>query len=172
MQSILYDIHAHFIVEEEGVYDDSKVFNYGLAIDRVKILEKAYNEGKTLIIKDVECWSKSMVEMSKKLSAFTNAHLYLSPKNGTGFGWHQDDRDVYVMMQVGSKKFEVEMSDGSVEQYLLKSGDSLYIPYGHRHKAFTGDEKGSIHIGFGVWPKEITVKNTYEKFPVSISINL
>lgn len=165
----LHDIHAHFIIEKEGEYNDARLFNYGMAVDKIKILDDAYTKGRTILVKDLEHWSEAVMKMAQKIpsSISTNAHLYLSPKKGSGFGWHQDDRDVYVMMQFGSKKFEIKNKYGDVLTYILKAGDVLYIPYGHRHRAMVQDNS-SAHISFGVWVSGMYIKSSYQTIDIPL----
>jgi mannose-6-phosphate isomerase-like protein (cupin superfamily) len=139
--------------------------------DRIKLLEQSYNSGHTIVIKDLENWNTKIKDKCNFFKVSTNVHLYLSPAAGTAFDWHTDDRDVFVFMQKGSKKFEVEEIDGTISNYLLTEGTSLFIPYGAKHKASpTGNS--SVHLSFGVWPQSMTIKSQYEKFQIPLEIQL
>ncbi|WPU65632.1 JmjC domain-containing protein [Peredibacter starrii] len=167
----LHDQHSHFIVSAEGTYDDTRTFNYGIVPERIKLLEEAYKKGNTIVIKEVENWNEAIIKKCAGFKLPTNVHLYLSPPHASGFGWHTDDRDVYVIMQKGEKYFEVEEPDQSISGHLLKEGTILYIPYGARHRAKAG-EKASVHLGFGVWPQDLTISKQYEIFDLPIDLKL
>lgn len=167
----LHDQHSHFIVSSEGVYDDSRMFQYGMATDRIEHLVRSYENGHTIVIKDLESWNDVFKENALKLAPFTNAHLYLSPPGATRFGWHEDDRDVFVKLQIGEKKFEIKEVDGSISEYLLKVGDCLFIPYGLTHRASATD-KASVHVSFGKWPDNLNITNTYSIIDIPLTINL
>lgn len=157
----LHDQHSHFVVSAEGEYDDTRAFIYGTIPERIAHLSNCYKEGKTIVVKEMENWNEKIIEQCKLLPRYTDVHMYFSPAGATGFGWHTDDKDVHVHMQYGEKHFEVEEPDGTISKYLLKAGDVLYIPYGARHRAYAGD-RPSVHLGFGVWPQKLTIKEEYE----------
>lgn len=167
----LHDLHSHFIVTKDGNYEDSRFLHFGLVPERMDQLVKAYRDGHTLVIKDLENWNFKIQSRCKEFSHSTNVHLYLSPPNGTGFGWHTDDRDVYIFMQRGCKTFEVEEPDNSIKQYELAEGSRLYIPYGAKHRAIA-NSRASLHLGFGVWPQDITIQQQYKNFPIDLEIEL
>jgi cupin superfamily acireductone dioxygenase involved in methionine salvage len=166
----LHEQRSFFIVTAEGDYDDSRIFNYGIIPDKIKQIESAFKSGKTIIIKEVEFWNQVVINECKSFGQPTNVHLYMTPKKGTTFGWHSDDRDVYIYMQCGEKTFEVEEPDHKISTYKLKAGSRLYIPYGAKHRALQG-EHTSIHLGFGVWKENICIQNEYESFPIDVSLN-
>lgn len=167
----LHDMHSHFIVTGEGTYDDTRIFEYGIVPDRIKRLEEAYQRGHTIVIKEIETWNSKIIEKCASFGAPTNVHLYLSPPQATGFGWHTDDRDVYVIVQKGEKLFEVEEPDLSISTYRVREGNILFIPYGARHRA-AAEDIASIHLSFGVWPKNMTISQQYSIFDMPIAIQL
>ena len=167
----LHDMHSHFIVSGEGRYDDTRNFEYGIVPDRIKKLEEAYQNGQTIVIKEIETWNQKIIDKCASFQAPTNVHLYLSPARATGFGWHTDDRDVFVIVQMGEKLFEVEEPDASMSTYRLKEGQILFIPYGARHRAIA-ENIPSIHLSFGVWPKNMTINQQYGIFDMPIKLNL
>lgn len=167
----LHDMHSHFIVTGEGKYDDTRNFEYGMIPDRIKRLEEAYSAGHTIVIKEIETWNEKIIQKCASFSAPTNVHLYLSPPNATGFGWHTDDRDVFVIVQKGEKLFEIEEPDLSISTYRVKEGSILFIPYGARHRA-AAEEIASIHLSFGVWPKDMTINQQYGIFDMPIKLEI
>ena len=167
----LHDLHSHFIVSGEGTYDDTRSFEFGIVPERIKRLEEAFLNGQTIVIKEIETWNEKIIEKCSSFKVATNVHLYLSPSGATGFGWHTDDRDVYVVLQKGEKIFEVEEPDGTISSYLLKEGSELFIPYGARHRA-RATEQASIHLSFGVWPEGMTIQQQYGSFNMPIEFEV
>src|SRR5687768_13556196 len=86
----LHDQRSLYIVTPGGDYDDSRSFIWGLVPARIKHIEAAYKAGQTIIIKDLEHWNERIADQCSTFQRPTNVHLYLSPPNGTGFGWHAD----------------------------------------------------------------------------------
>lgn len=164
----LHDLKSHFIVTKDGSYEDKKPFIFGIAPDRIKLLEEAYQKGLTILIKDLENWNENIQAKCRSLGSSTNTHLYLTPENGSSFDWHTDDRDVYVYLQKGEKKFQVEESDGYVSTYVLRPGSLLFIPYGAKHRAEVSGP--SVHLSFGVWPEGKTIRELYESFNLPLTL--
>ena len=135
----LHDQHSHFIIEKNGLYDDSHEFQFGLIPDRIRRLEHAYNDGKSIIVKEIEHWNEKIVRQCAMFDRPTNVHLYMTGPHGTALDWHTDDRDVYVHMQAGTKVFEVKDAKGDVTSYRLTKGMGLFIPYGVEHRAMPTD---------------------------------
>lgn len=162
---------AHHIVVFENTYDDSLLAQYGSIPDRIKKIEQAFNQSQTIVIKELEHWSSAIENTSNQLGAGANVHLYFSPVKGTSFGWHQDDRDVFILMQLGQKTIEVEEIDGSLSVHHLKPGFELYIPYGLKHRALPSDVV-SIHLSFGYWPKGVSIKSSYPSIPLELDFKL
>lgn len=167
----LHDIHSHFIVTPEGTYDDEQGMGSGVRPGQIEKLEQAYSDGCTIVIKDLETWNRNIIKRCRQFNGPTNVHLYLSPAGGSGFGWHTDDRDVYVHGQIGEKSFEVREPNGEISSYTIKEGDVLFIPYGAKHRALA-TERPSVHLSFGVWPKEMTIKESYQEFEVPLNLEL
>lgn len=167
----LLEQRAHYIVTFENTYDDSKTFQHAFAPDRVKLLESSYLSGQTIVIKEVENWNHAIQRKCQTLEGTPNVHLYLCPSNGTSFGWHADDRDVYILMQKGEKLFEIEEPDLSVSRYVLTEGSELFIPYGAKHRAIASN-KASIHLSFGIWPEGVNIRDSYASLPIPINLPL
>lgn len=162
---------AHHIVVFENTYDDSKATQHGSIPERIKKIEQAFNQSQTIVIKELEYWSRPIETTAALLGKGANVHLYFSPIQGTSFGWHVDDRDVYILMQLGEKVIEVEEIDGSLSRHVLTVGSELYIPYGLKHRALPSDVV-SIHLSFGFWPKDIYIKSSYSSIPLDLNFGL
>lgn len=120
-------------------------------------------------MKNIENWNESIQKECINSHNSVNVHLYLSPQNGSSFDWHTDDRDVFVYMQYGKKKFEIKEQNGEIKTYDLVPGDCLYIPYGLLHRA-SSDLKTSIHLSFGQWPQGLTIDRTHPGIDVSLNL--
>lgn len=169
--SYLLEKKSHSIVTEENCYDDSIDFRNTTLSDRVKYLEQAYFSAQTLVIKNLEHWSSLIKERCYELGGNPDVHLYLTPAEGTSFGWHADDRDVFIYMQIGEKLFEVEEPDTTISRYLVTPGSRLFIPYGARHRAIPSNIP-SAHLSFGVWPSEIEIKSEYPQLSIPTKISV
>ena len=105
--------------------------------------------------------------VSRQVSARTQTNIYLTPPGSQGFQPHWDTHDVFVLQVEGLKrwrmysggpalplrdhKFDPRLHEaGTVEsEFLLQSGDALYVPRGLMHAAETADSV-SIHVTLGV----------------------
>ena len=97
------------------------------------------------------------------------ANAYWTPPGAQGFAVHHDTHDVFVLQLAGAKRWRVymprlelplsdqkwsaELGDpgGPVMDFTLGSGDTLYLPRGWPHEAFTSDG-ASLHLTVGLHP--------------------
>jgi ribosomal protein L16 Arg81 hydroxylase len=97
------------------------------------------------------------------------ANAYYTPAAAQGFAVHHDTHDVLVLQVAGAKRWRLyeplleqplkhqrwspELGDPGepVEDFTLAPGDTLYLPRGHPHEAFTSDA-ASLHITVGLQP--------------------
>lgn len=165
----LHDIGSFYIVEPDGTYRDDEKFSYGTSVFKMKQIETAFQKGSTILVKNLENWNEKIQQKCRELGPSTNVHMYISPKGGAGFDWHRDDRDVYVYLQEGKKKFEVKEPGGDISEYMLEPGTSLFMPYAIEHRG-SAQESHSVHLSFGVWPEGMTVQKQYEEINFSIKL--
>lgn len=165
----LHDQGSFFIVENDGTYRDQEKFLFGTGAFKMKEIESAYSNGHTILVKNLENWNEKIQKKCFELGNSTNVHMYISPKGGSAFDWHTDDRDVYIFLQAGKKDFEVEDIDGSCKKLQLIPGTGLFIPYGVLHRGHA-QESHSIHLSFGIWPKDLTIRNEYPLIDIPIKI--
>ncbi len=164
----LHDLKSFFIVEADGSYrDDGTQFDCDVSA-RIRLIESALEKRRTILVKNLEAWNRAIVSACRRLGPNTNVHAYLSPPGGTGFDWHTDDRDVFIVMLQGSKRLLARDPNGAVQDYDLRAGDVLHLPYGTPHKAESLGT-ASAHLSFGVWPESLFIGETYQNyaFPVS-----
>ncbi|HZL87179.1 MAG TPA: cupin domain-containing protein [Pirellulaceae bacterium] len=104
-------------------------------------------------------------------------HLYCTPANHRGFGWHYDAEEVFILQLRGSKEWSLRKNtvnpwplvetlpkDMRYEREImpltrckLEAGDWLYIPGGYWHMTQAGaDESVSLSVGV-LFPAAIDV---------------
>ena len=108
-------------------------------------------------------------EFRDALAAPIDMHLYCTPANHHGFGWHYDAEEVFVLQLRGSKEWSLRKNtvnpwplvetlpqDMRYEREImplvrckLGAGDWLYIPGGYWHKTEAGAEE-SVSLSVGV----------------------
>lgn len=107
-------------------------------------------------------------EVESALQCPVNVNMYLTPAHAQGFSAHFDDHDVFVV-QIGGRKrwrlyptvrelplrFETLTRDAEDHQepsaeYELCAGDTLYLPRGTIHEAFTDSDQPSLHLTIGL----------------------
>lgn len=164
--SYLHDLSSFYIVEKDGTYVDDERFTYGDPVYKALQVQHRFEAGHTILIKNLEHWSNAIAEECQRIGGDTNVHLYASPAGGSAFDWHADDRDVYIYMQHGQKKFQLRTSSGEIETFIVVPGKRLFIPYGVQHRAFA-HEASSVHLSFGRWPENMTVSETYPALDIT-----
>ncbi len=96
-----------------------------------------------------------------------DVHLYSTPGESFGFGWHYDVEDVFILQLEGTKQYSLRKNtvnpwpvlenmpqDLRYERELmpmlqceLAAGDWLYIPHGYWHKADARSDSLSLAVG-------------------------
>jgi len=94
-------------------------------------------------------------------------HLYCTPANQAGFGWHYDAEDVFIVQTHGSKEWSFRKNSVNpwptletlpqnmryereimpLYRCTLQAGDWLYIPHGYWHKTESKELSISLSIG-------------------------
>jgi hypothetical protein len=105
----------------------------------VEILQKASREGCTIVIKNMENFNNEIKEAAEELGSGTDCHLYLvfNQEAGDSFGWHIDDRAVWIKMLYGQKMFGIrsQANETKFEDFIkVKEGQCLYIGF-KEHRA-------------------------------------
>lgn len=165
----LHDLSSFYIVEHDGTYVDDERFTYGDPVYRALEIQHRFERGHTILIKNLEHWNAPIVRECQRLGGDTNVHLYASPAGGSAFDWHADDRDVYIYVQQGQKKFQLRSATGAVETFVVGPGERLFIPYGVQHRA-SAQDGASVHLSFGRWPAGMTVTETYPALEIEASL--
>lgn len=130
-----------------------------------------YEEGYTITIRHAE---QAHPELKKLGDAFydafrgeINLHLYCTPGNEFGFGWHYDSEDVFILQTEGVKEYSLRKNTvnpwplrGAVPRDMkyeresspemrctLSAGDWLYVPNGWWHMGKAKEPAVSIAVG-------------------------
>jgi hypothetical protein len=108
-------------------------------------------------------------ELTRALGCRVQANAYYTPASAQGFSVHHDTHDVFVLQLSSSKRWRVyepllelplgdqrwsrELGDPGepVEDFVLDEGDTLYLPRGWPHEAFTSQDE-SLHLTVGLHP--------------------
>jgi len=130
-----------------------------------------HSDGWTLVIRHAE---KHVPELDQLADSFrrdfcgeVNIHLYCTPGDQYGFGWHYDAEDVFILQTEGVKEYSLrkntvhpwplmetiphDMQFGAeimpVMKCALSAGDWLYIPPGYWHVAQSQQPAVSLALG-------------------------
>lgn len=71
-----------------------------------------------------------------------NIHAFYNQKSGYSFKWHSDDLDVLLIVVKGYKRLEIKNST-----YNLRAGDSVIIPKGYKHRAWSSADTWALSVG-------------------------
>jgi 50S ribosomal protein L16 3-hydroxylase len=128
-------------------------------------------EGWTISVQHAERHHEGLGALARDFEAALGApvdvHLYLTPAEGHGFGWHYDVEDVFLVQTEGRKDYffrkntvnpwphldamprdlAVERESMPVLTTTLLAGDWLYLPAGYWHVAKAGAASASLAIG-------------------------
>lgn len=127
--------------------------------------------GGTLCVRNVERHSSSVAELANEfrgdLRAPVDVHLHWTPPTKSGFGWHYDAEDVFVLQTDGSKEWwlrkntvnpwpllemlpldmHYERESMPAMRCLLAPGDVLYVPHGYWHRTEARETSLSLSVG-------------------------
>lgn len=148
-------------------------------------LLRLHADGFTLVVRHAERHDPGLEELARAFTAAfaapVNVHLYVTPQDQYGFGWHYDAEEVFILQTTGRKTYRVRKNtvnpwplvetipgDMSYERETmpemrctLEAGDWLYLPAGYWHRAETASGDGSsTSLAVGVLPA--TAMDVYE----------
>ena len=128
-------------------------------------------EGYTIGFRHAEKFDPELKELAREFEqefqADIDIHLYCTPANQAGFGWHYDAEDVFVLQTEGTKEWSLRKNsvnpwplletmpdDMRYEREImplyrcqLAAGDWLYIPHGYWHRTHSQERSISLSIG-------------------------
>jgi mannose-6-phosphate isomerase-like protein (cupin superfamily) len=129
----LHDKNSFFIIDKNTkTYQTNR--KRESFVDDAALIRKCYEDGHTIVIKNMEHFNASIQEAAQELGEGTDVHLYLTPEGGDSFEYHTDDRDVWVKMVRGKKMF-VKRYTGMTTLTKLEENQCLFIREGLEHRA-------------------------------------
>lgn len=132
-----------------------------------------FSEGHTLVVRSAERHDAELARLAggfrNDFGAEVNVHVYCTPSGRSGFGWHYDPEDVFILQTHGRKEYQLRKNtvnpwpllaqmpkDLRYEREVmplwscvLEPGDWLYIPTGWWHSA-RGARDDSITLAIGL----------------------
>jgi ribosomal protein L16 Arg81 hydroxylase len=143
----------------------------GLA--RVDRVAEEFDRGATIVLQALHLhWlpaARYCRALEEVFGCPVQANAYLTPAAAQGFSVHHDTHDVFVLQVAGTKRWRwfqplrelplrgqrwsAELGDPGepVAELELAAGDTLYLPRGWPHEAFTS-ETDSLHLTIGLHP--------------------
>jgi len=132
-----------------------------------------FGQGWTLVIRSAEKHDAELARLAAGFHEFfaapVNVHVYCTPPERSGFSWHYDPEDVFIVQTHGAKEYQLRKNtvnpwplleqmpkdlkyEREVQPFwscVLRPGDWLYIPTGWWHSA-RGVEGDSITLAIGL----------------------
>ncbi len=136
-------------------------------------VKRLFGDGHTLVIRNAEKHDPELARIAegfhRDFEAEVNVHVYCTPPQRSGFGWHYDPEDVFILQTHGAKEYQLrkntvnpwpllaqmpkdlryELESMPAWSCVLRPGDLLYIPTGWWHSA-RGVEGDSITLAVGL----------------------
>jgi 50S ribosomal protein L16 3-hydroxylase len=135
------------------------------------VARRLFDDGYTVLVRHAERCHPDIAELAagfeQDFTAAVDVHIYCTPANQHGFGWHYDVEDVFIIQASGSKEYSLRKNTVNpwpvlenlphdmryqrevmpLTKCLLSAGDWLYIPHGYWHKAEAQEESCSLAVG-------------------------
>ena len=130
-----------------------------------------FAEGYTILVRHLERHDAAVqmlaTEARRLFAGPVDVHAYFTPQHATGFGWHYDAEEVFILQASGTKEYalrkntvnpwplieslpddmQYERECMPIMQCRLSAGDWLYIPSGYWHRASAREDSISVSIG-------------------------
>lgn len=130
-----------------------------------------FREGYTIFVRHAERHHAGLAELAAAfaadLAAPIDVHLFCTPANTPGFGWHYDAEEVFILQTLGVKHYQLRKNTVNpwplidtlpdnmryereimpLVRCTLAPGDWLYLPNGYWHQ--TAAESDSISLAIG-----------------------
>ncbi len=157
----------------EPVPRDDYTFGNGV-VDRGSVLDQ-FRNGATIVLPQLHLADGRLyslcLALEQRFGARVQTNIYLTPPGEHGFGVHYDDHDVFVVQVAGAKDWEIYGARDGLPfrgegfrkgiddpgelsaQFVLETGQCLYVPRGTAHRALTRGDQPSLHITIGVLVK-------------------
>ena len=140
-------------------------------VDRGAVLD-GFRDGATIVLPQLQFADGKLFEfclaLERAFGARTQTNIYMTPPGEHGFGVHYDDHDVFVLQVAGAKDWEIYGDRESLpyrgegfrkdrddpgelkSEFVLETGQCLYVPRGTAHRALTHGDEPSLHITVGI----------------------
>ena len=165
LERLISDATADSVISRQGVRWD------GAQPSTPTQIRQLLADGYTLGIRHAHCHDRGLAELADRFQrdfqSAVDIHLYCTPAESLGFGWHYDAEDVFILQTNGSKEWwlrkntvnpwpliETLPKDMRYEREImplmrcaLSEGDWLYIPAGYWHRTQAGEQSISLSIG-------------------------
>jgi len=166
------------MLEIEKIKNNARLADHGeiIRLASTKNAETMGSEGckKTVVIDNIDRFIpqiKSFCQgLGNELGVECRANAYYTPARSRAFDPHFDSHDVFIMQLEGKKVWQIQSGKASLvtkrtiqasftemplenDTILLEVGESLYIPRGQIHVAYTESED-SLHLTIGMYPVE------------------
>lgn len=130
-----------------------------------------HGEGYTLLVRHAERQDAELAELAQSFAqdflGAVDVHLYCTPGESFGFGWHYDVEDVFILQLEGTKEYSLRKNtvnpwpvldnmpqdlryDREIMPMMkceLAAGDWLYIPHGYWHIGEAKSDAVSLAVG-------------------------
>jgi 50S ribosomal protein L16 3-hydroxylase len=141
------------------------------------IVAACLKDGCTLVLRHAELLESDLADLAAEFQRCfggeADVHVYWTPAEGHGFGWHFDAEDVFIFQVAGAKEYELRKNtvfpwptrdtlpaDMRYEREImplmrccLAAGQCLYVPAGYWHRAMARTESVSLAIGLMSWTR-------------------
>ena len=132
---------------------------------------RLFDDGYTVLVRHAERCHAEVAELAadfaRDFCSAVDVHIYCTPANQHGFGWHYDAEDVFILQAAGCKEYSLRKNTVNpwpvvealphdmryereimpLSRCLLSAGDWLYIPHGYWHKADAKEASFSLAVG-------------------------
>jgi 50S ribosomal protein L16 3-hydroxylase len=133
--------------------------------------EALTREGCTILVRNAQRHDAALADLARGFERDfcgpVNIHIYATPADRFGFGWHYDAEEVFILQTVGAKEYSLRKNTVNpwpleetlpadmhyereimpLVRCLLRPGDWLYIPCGYWHKAEAKETSISLAVG-------------------------
>lgn len=130
-----------------------------------------HESGHTILVRHAERNDAALADLAREFEeefrAPVDLHIYCTPGEEYGFGWHYDAEDVFILQSSGSKEYSLRKNTVNpwplaetmprdmryereimpVMQCLLEPGDWVYIPHGYWHVGRAQEPSISLAVG-------------------------
>ncbi|RIK76321.1 MAG: hypothetical protein DCC67_14055 [Planctomycetota bacterium] len=131
-------------------------------------------EGCTIVVRHAERYHGELDALAGSFAATfggpVDVQMFVTPPGRSGFGWHYDAEDVFIMQIAGDKTYSLRKNtvnpwplaetlpvDMQYEreimplmQVTLRGADLLYIPCGYWHRTCAGGSEVAVSLALGV----------------------